>query len=180
MSDLYKNKYRIPSARTQWHDYNGGCYFITICTDNREHYFGEIKDNNMITSLIGNHAALCFKRINDKYDDAKIVSFVVMPNHVHLIIFVQNNISTENNNRNTEDNININENMRDIAKRCGRLSYIISEYKRQVTRYARKYNITFAWQDRFHDRIIRNQDEYLSKIKYIEQNVSNWKDDELY
>ncbi len=40
--DKFQNKYRIPSARANWHDYNGGIYFITICTKNREHYFGEI------------------------------------------------------------------------------------------------------------------------------------------
>ena len=40
--DKYQNKYRVPSARANWHDYNGGVYFVTICTKNREHYFGEI------------------------------------------------------------------------------------------------------------------------------------------
>ena len=42
MSDeKFKGKYRIKSARASWHDYNGGAYFITICTKNRVHYFGE-------------------------------------------------------------------------------------------------------------------------------------------
>ena len=41
-NDLFRNKYRIPSARADWHDYNIGYYFITICTDKRIHYFGEI------------------------------------------------------------------------------------------------------------------------------------------
>ena len=40
--DKFKNKYRIQSARAAWHDYSGGTYFVTICTKNREHYFGEI------------------------------------------------------------------------------------------------------------------------------------------
>ena len=43
--DKYQNKYRIPSARANWHDYNGGVYFVTICTKNRKHYFGEIVAN---------------------------------------------------------------------------------------------------------------------------------------
>ena len=179
MSDLYKNTYRIPSARAQWHEYNGGLYFITICTDKREHFFGEINNNNMITSLLGDHASLCIKKINDKYNDVKILSFVIMPNHVHLIIFVSD-ASKHKNNQKIETKRTDNEDMRNIAKRCGRLSYIVSEYKRYITNYANKYDITFAWQDRFHDRIIRNQEEYISKINYIEQNVSNWKDDDLF
>ena len=40
--DKFQNRFRIPSARANWHDYNGGIYFVTICTKNREHYFGEI------------------------------------------------------------------------------------------------------------------------------------------
>ena len=41
--DKYKNKYRIPSNRLQGYDYgSNGCYFITICTKNRVHYFGKI------------------------------------------------------------------------------------------------------------------------------------------
>ncbi len=40
--DKFQNRFRITSARAYWHDYNGGIYFITICTKNREHYFGEI------------------------------------------------------------------------------------------------------------------------------------------
>ena len=40
--EKFQNRFRIPSARANWHDYNGGIYFVTICTKNREHYFGEI------------------------------------------------------------------------------------------------------------------------------------------
>ncbi|MBL0051771.1 MAG: transposase [Bacteroidetes bacterium] len=43
--DKFKNKYRIPSARLQTWDYaSDGFYFITICTKNRKHFFGEIVD----------------------------------------------------------------------------------------------------------------------------------------
>lgn len=40
--EKFQNKYCIPSARANWHNYNGGVYFVTICTKNREHYLGEI------------------------------------------------------------------------------------------------------------------------------------------
>ena len=49
MPEKYKNKYRIPSARLQNWDYGwNGAYFITICTHNREHYFGKIINNKII------------------------------------------------------------------------------------------------------------------------------------
>lgn len=45
MSQLYQNKYRIPSSRLQHWDYRSdGAYFITSCTQNRKHYFGEIEN----------------------------------------------------------------------------------------------------------------------------------------
>jgi len=40
--ERFRNKYRIPSARAEWHNYNGGTYFVTICTQNREQHFGKI------------------------------------------------------------------------------------------------------------------------------------------
>lgn len=50
----FQNKYRIASARAQWWDYGwNGAYFITICTQNRKHFFGEIVDTRFIASQIG-------------------------------------------------------------------------------------------------------------------------------
>ncbi len=52
--EKYQNKYRIPSARAQWWDYGwNGAYFITICTQNREHYFGNIQHGRMTLSPVG-------------------------------------------------------------------------------------------------------------------------------
>ena len=48
--DKFQDKYRIDSARAWWHDYDGGAYFITICTENREHFFGEIEGGVMVLS----------------------------------------------------------------------------------------------------------------------------------
>ncbi len=54
MTDKFHNKYRIPSARLQNWDYRwAGAYFITICTQNREHYFGEIENGEMQLSPLG-------------------------------------------------------------------------------------------------------------------------------
>jgi len=52
MSDLFKNKYRISSARLQtWNYADNGMYFITICTANRECFFGDIVETRCIASL---------------------------------------------------------------------------------------------------------------------------------
>jgi REP element-mobilizing transposase RayT len=85
---LFQNQYRIPSARATWHDYNGGIYFVTICTKNHIHYFGEIKNNTMHLNEIGKCASENLQNINAHYPYAEIPLFVVMPNHIHAIVFI--------------------------------------------------------------------------------------------
>ena len=90
MPQKFNNKYRIPSARAAWHDYNGGLYFITICTKGMEHYFGKIQDNEMIYTETGKYAEKCISDILNHFADAEIIISQVMPNHVHLIVEIQN------------------------------------------------------------------------------------------
>ncbi len=85
--EKFKNKYRIPSARLAGWDYSRpGSYFITICTKNREHFFGEIKNHEMYLNEIGIIADKCWAKIPDHFENTLLGEFVIMPNHVHGII----------------------------------------------------------------------------------------------
>ena len=53
------------------------------------------------------------------------------------------------------------------ANRCGRLSHVVGQFKGVITKYAHEHHIDFGWQPRFHDRIIRNNDEMIEIAKYI-------------
>ena len=82
--------YNLPqrkSPRATWHDYNGANYFITICTKNHELYFGDVVDGRMELSEIGEWA---MKQIEQtaiiRQNDVEIPLFVVMPNHIHMIV----------------------------------------------------------------------------------------------
>ncbi len=86
--DRFKNKYRIETARAWWHDYNGGAYFVTICTKNRDHYFGEIENGQMMLSVIGEHVSKCIEEIPNHNPYAIISKFTIMPNHLHLIVLI--------------------------------------------------------------------------------------------
>ena len=127
-------------------------------------------------SKLGFYTESYIDYLNSKYDDFKIISHVIMPNHVHLIICVDAHIKKQD----TYNDIVVNEMMRDISKQCGRLSYIISIFKRSVSNFAKKNNIHFAWQTRFHDRIIRDHNEFNNIDNYIKNNIINWQDDEFY
>ena len=78
------------------------------------------------------------------------------------------------------NNPEINEEMQRRAMRCGRLSHIIGQYKGAVTKYANEHDVTFAWQSRYHDHIIRNQSEMNRIADYIENNPIKWELDRFY
>ena len=85
--------YNLPqrkSPRATWHDYNGGDYFITICTKHHDLFFGDVVDGRMELSEIGEWAWQCAGKIETINDNVFVPEFVVMPNHVHLIVIMGN------------------------------------------------------------------------------------------
>ncbi|SNS04496.1 hypothetical protein SAMN06295967_102221 [Belliella buryatensis] len=87
--ERYKNKYRVASARASWWDYSwAGAYFITICTQNRFHYFGEINHQKMVLSPVGVLADVFWHEIPKHAPNVELGSFVIMPNHMHGILVI--------------------------------------------------------------------------------------------
>lgn len=83
----FKKQYRIESSRASWWNYaDGGTYFITICTKNKEHFFGEIKNNKMELSHYGVLANVFWHEIKNHTKNVELGAFVVMPNHIHGIL----------------------------------------------------------------------------------------------
>ncbi|NJW55927.1 transposase, partial [Salinimicrobium sp. CDJ15-91] len=91
MADLYKNRYRIKSTRLENWDYRwNAAYFITICTADRKHYFGEIKNGKMEFSPVGVIADILWHEIIHHTSHVLLGNFVVMPNHIHGILILDN------------------------------------------------------------------------------------------
>lgn len=87
--EKFKNKYRIPSARLQTWDYgSNGMYFITICTHNREHFFGKIVDGQMQLNESGKLAEKYWLEIPKHFSFIELGEFVIMPNHIHGILII--------------------------------------------------------------------------------------------
>ena len=86
--EKFQNRYRIPSARASWHDYDDGAYFVTICTGHREHYFGDIYDGQMHMTAIGQIVANNLQTVSAHYQYAEIPLSVIMPNHLHAIVII--------------------------------------------------------------------------------------------
>ena len=218
---LYQHRYRIPSARAAWHNYDGGVFFVTICTKNKTHYFGTIVDAcrddvhivstygcgarhvstredigfdaQMQLSPLGKYVAENLQDVTEHYPYACIPLFVVMPNHIHAVVVIDGEntphyrdvvetmctSSLQVCTQRWKKDI-VNDKMQTISHKRGALSVVIGGLKRAVTHFAHENGFDFAWQARFHDRIVRNQDELNRIAKYIENNVTNWQFDELY
>ena len=181
----FKNKYRIPSARwVDWDYGDEGAYFVTICTKSRLHYFGEIENGEMQYSAIGEIAVQeWLKSMQIRPDMAlDMECFQVMPNHIHGIVVIG---------RDCRDAmhwdcidamhcVSTNDTNNKFGPQRKNLASIIRGFKSAVTMQARKLNISFDWQSSFHDRVIRDDEEFRRIAAYIEQNPLNWESDSMY
>ena len=182
--DKFQNKYRIPSARAAWWNYeNNAAYFITICTAHREHFFGEIVGNKMNLSMVGVIADVLWHETKNHSDFMKSGAFVVMPNHIHAIVIIDKPDPPTNTLPPIVETLHAtslqqkNEFMSTISPKPHSLSTIIRSYKSAVTKHAHRMRIDFAWQTRFHDHIIRDREEYQRIENYITTNPERWEDD---
>ena len=92
---VYKlqKQYRLPG-----YDYSrSGVYFVTICTKDRECYFGEIVDDKVVLSETGRIAKNFWLEIPDRFENVILDAWVIMPNHVHGILVIDKNEELSNN-----------------------------------------------------------------------------------
>lgn len=208
MQNKFQNKYRIPSTRQQTWDYsNDGSYFITICAKNRKHFFGTIQNGIMQLSETGKLAEQFWIEIPNHFPFIELGNFVVMPNHVHGILIINNIhnpvgtrfIASDNNDNpqfiaydNNENDNNETRLIASLQDNIGgfsgnknpmmndNISKIIRWYKGRCSFECRRIKPDFGWQSRFHDHIIRNSKSFDIIQNYIFENPLNWKDDKFY
>jgi len=192
MADLFKNKYRIKSARLESWDYRwNAAYFITICTANRKHYFGEIKNGKMEFSPTGVIADILWHEIPHHASYVQLGNFVVMPNHIHGILILNNpeipneeNDSPRNHLKDSVQTLHATSQehpqMAKISPKSNSISTIIRSYKSAITKHAHRLGFDFEWQTRFYDIIIRNEISFQNISNYIKNNPAKWKEDKFH
>ncbi|MEH2316641.1 transposase [Nostoc sp.] len=187
----YKGKYRIDSTRLPaWSYASNAGYFITICTDGKKCFFGEVVQGEMQLSTIGEVAHKLWYEIPNHFSNCQIDSFCVMPNHIHGILVINQTQEEDAMNPRTHEEDAMNRvSTRGDGQRGGvtglfnpmlsknSLSKIIRWYKGRCTFEINQIYEGFGWQGRFHDNIIRNEFA-LDKIRqYIINNPINWERD---
>jgi putative transposase len=181
--EKFQRKYRIQSARLSGYNYSAnGAYFVTICTKNRRHFFGKISHKKMLYSDVGSLACSCWRLIPNHFPFVRLGEWVVMPNHVHGIIWIDKNPvetlhATSLQGERKTSYSGAHSNFSSLSPKKYSLSSIIRSYKSAVSRSVHLKGIEFAWQTRFHEHIIRNDDALYSISEYIKHNPECWAED---
>ena len=181
MQGLYRDKYRIKSTRLKDFDYaSNGAYFVTMCTKNRECHFGHVINGEIKLSDMGKIVEQCWDTITNHFTNVVLDEFIVMPNHVHGVIIIDNDRNQIHDCRDVACNVSTKTIMSRISPKSYSLSTIVRSFKSAVSRWCHQNDFEyFAWQPRFYEHVIRN-DEELNRIRqYIINNPVQWElDDE--
>ena len=149
------------NIRLKEYDYsNAGCYFITICVKDGHELLWQVNPvgahSVRLLSDIGLVVKKAIENIAIIYSGIDVDKYVIMPNHIHIILRIDSSGRTL----------------------CAptKIPNVIKQCKEYVTK-----QIGFSiWQKSYHDRIIRSEAEYNRIWQYIEENPVRWVDDEYY
>jgi len=182
MLKKYQNKYRTQSTRLQHWDYSwNAAYFVTLCSKNKQACFGQVINEQMQLSSLGILADVLWFEIKNHAKNIELNAFVVMPNHLHGILILQNetpDVETRHALSLQKSKTLGQQRFQNQGKNS--LSSIIGSYKSAVTKHAHRLGFDFSWQPRFYEHIIRNEKSYQYIENYILENPKKWSLDRFY
>ena len=180
-------KHHRRSIRLKGYDYTSpGAYFITICTHQRRCLFGNILDKTMKLSGIGLLAQACWQRLPHHCPNVTLDEFIVMPNHIHGILFLDNGSFRDLApaqgvlEGSKEPQLNA---MSQQTPKSGSLGAIIRSFKSVTSRRIGQFRDPPdcpVWQRNFYEHIIRNEAALHQIRHYIQTNPQFWQDDRLH
>lgn len=187
------DKHNRHSIRLYGHDYAyPGYYYVTMCTHDRVRTLGHVENERVLLSTWGRIAHNNWLEIPDHFPSVKLDYFVIMPNHVHGIVIIQNSEDT-----NSELKSYANDNIPNCDPAVGAqhaapltgsmdqdsLGIMIRSYKSSVTRQVNLSRHTPGaqfWQRNYYERIVRNVKELAHIREYIHLNPMKWSEDQYY
>ncbi|MDX1995413.1 MAG: transposase [bacterium] len=176
------------SIRLADYDYaQNGAYFVTLCTNQREHLFGEVLEGVMRLSEFGQVVAECWDAIPNHFPHVECDAFVVMPNHLHGIIVIVDAPRTVKSTSNVPvgaqhaaplQPTNRSNSRPNVAP--GSLGAIVRSFKSAATKSInrlRQVKGAPVWQRNYYEHIIRNDRELDAFRDYILSNPAQWEFD---
>ncbi|MBQ4037835.1 MAG: transposase [Clostridia bacterium] len=153
-----KNRKKIRLKGANYSDC--GAYFITVCTKNKEPLLSDIllsEAENEPCVVLKKHGAIADKiiiQLDHFYENLSVDQYIIMPNHIHLLLLVTESESTK----------------KEPSEQNTVISKFVSTFKRFCNK---KYGMNI-WQSRSFDHIIRNKQDYDEHVRYILNNPSRW------
>lgn len=179
-------KFHRRSIRLKGFDYSSaGEYFVTICTHGRQHLFGEIIQNEMQLNEFGLIAQSVWQNLPLRYHHLELDEFVVMPNHIHGILIINENaaagVKEENGWVGAIHELPLPGEPDNLLSRSGRrkmtIPLVIGYYKMNTAKKINQSRQTLGqsvWQRNYYEHIICNGCEYEAIANYIADNPLNW------
>ncbi len=162
-------KHHRRSIRLKGYDYSQrGMYFVTICTENSWCGLGRVHNCTVHLSPAGGMVAREWLNLSTRFQRIQLGPFIVMPNHLHGIVIIQESTKQEN-------------------KTAIQLGDIVGAFKSTTTnRYiegVRQYEWQLFhkrfWHRNYYEHIIRNETSFHAIRQYIEDNPANWSQDKF-
>ena len=173
--------YHRRSIRLPGYDYSlNGSYFVTVCSHDKKCVFGHIGDNKMVLNNIGLLVEKQWLALPEKYTNISLDAYVVMPNHFHGIVTIDNPVAYRNISGAIHE-LPLHANL--YERRPMLLSKIIGYFKMNS---AKQINIIQntqgqpVWQRNYYEHVIRNEKSIQTIYDYIQHNPENWEKDKLF
>jgi len=159
--------------RLQNYDYStSGAYFITICTQERINFFGQVDKNAMRLNSAGQLIQKCWLKLSDRFSNVNLDTFVVMPNHFHGILILDTGKRAPTRGAPTNEGIKRTPTIGEIVG--GFKSITTNEYIKRVKTENWKEFPGKLWHRNFYEHVIRNEKELELIRAYIEYNPLGW------
>lgn len=164
------------NTRLKNYDYSqSGYYFITVCTYEKQHLFGKIIDNQIMLNEYGKIVHQELLQIPSRFSHVKLDKFVVMPNHIHIIIVIVGNGLDHS--AFPDNHVTQAERSRPFPT----IPKILGLYKSGSARRIHELNNKITvWQKSYYDHIIRKESEYREIRQYIDTNPLKWEIDAYF
>jgi len=159
------------AIRLKNYDYSqAGAYFITICTKQKQCIFGDIKNGQMRFNHLGSIADQYWQEIPQHFPNITLDVYVIMPNHLHGILWIIESSQNANKNRKFGNIVSTS------------ISSVIRSYKAIITKKINKIcdsqGVASVWQGRYHEKIISDEQTLQNTRNYIINNPLNWDRDQ--
>lgn len=181
---LFIQKPERRNVRLKDYDYStAGAYFVTICTQNRKHLFGEVLNGEIILNSLGKIVQSCWTNIPHHFPHIEIDEFIIMPNHFHGIVIINDQI--------TNDSASVGAPLVGAHKK--QLSWagtrpaptfgnIVGAFKsittveciRQIKKLGMPKFDKRLWQRNYYEHVIRDENDLYQTRKYIQENPLQW------